>query len=210
MHGFETALSLIRDAVLLLAGSVGYGVAVWFLGLIFIWSGIAKLREPVLTAMAMVDFGVIRSVRPAFGLALGVTELLLAMSLPASLALGEQFHLALLFAAVLLWLFSILIVRSLQSGEKFACYCFGDTDSELSRWTLLRTIALALLATLLFLVRPGPNTLDELGAGETYMFEALAAVSLLATIMLASQVPNLLRWNADPLGAQTSSHEGGE
>jgi len=56
--------------------SYGYGVAIWILAIIFAWSGIAKLWQPTLAARALVDFGVLRRVRPHLGSALGVAELL--------------------------------------------------------------------------------------------------------------------------------------
>jgi hypothetical protein len=54
----------------------------------------------------------------------------------------------------LLWFFVLLIAKSLFSGEDFSCFCLGDADTRLSRLTLVRTAALALLASALALAPP--------------------------------------------------------
>jgi len=193
VNGFESALSLAGDALRVLTEQPGYGISVWFLVWVFAWSGIAKLRRPALAAMAMVDFGVVRHVQPLLGGALGATELLLAFAL----ALGMLSVLFLWIAAILLWLFVILIARSLYAGERFACFCFGNADSQLSRWTLARTSVLALFASALALVTK-PGELYR-GLHEADVLQAIAALSLIGTIVLLSYVPRLLDWNRNPL-----------
>ncbi len=81
VSGFESALSLFVGALGLLTAPSGFGIAVWILAIILAWSGIAKLRRPTLAAVAIVDFGVVRRVRPPLGAALGAGELLLALLL---------------------------------------------------------------------------------------------------------------------------------
>src|ERR671916_2138292 len=81
MNGFESALALFTELFRLVTAPTGYGIAVWILAIIFVWSGVAKLRRPTLAAMAMMDFGVLRRVRPRLGSALGAAELLLALFL---------------------------------------------------------------------------------------------------------------------------------
>src|SRR3712207_435418 len=162
MNGFESARSLFAGALQLLSAPTGYGIGVWVLGIIFTWSGVAKLRRPTLAAMAMMDFGVLRRVRPRLGSALGAAELLLA----EFLATGVLAGIFLPFAAALLWFFALLIARSLLAGEDFACFCFGDGDTRLSGLTLLRTVTLALLATVLAVARPAGTSA---GFGETYV-----------------------------------------
>src|ERR687893_1488760 len=147
MNGFESAFSLFAELLRLLTAPAGYGIAVWILAIIFVWSGVAKLRRPALAAMAMMDFGVLRKVRPRLGSALGAAEVLLALFLVTG-------TLPVLFVPVtagLLWFFVLLIARSLRSGQDFPCFCFGDADSRLSRLTLVRTAALAVLASVLAL-----------------------------------------------------------
>jgi hypothetical protein len=121
VNGFESALSLLAKALHLITAPTGYGIAVWILALVFVWSGVAKLRQPTLAAVAMVDFGVLRRVRPRLGSALGAAGLLLALLLIT----GTLPALFLPVTAGLLWLFVLLIAKSLLSGKDFACFCLG-------------------------------------------------------------------------------------
>jgi Methylamine utilisation protein MauE len=191
MNGFESALSLLANALHLITAPTGYGIAVWILAIVFVWSGVAKLRRPTLAAVAMMDFGVLRRVRPRLGSALGAAELLVALSL----ATGTLPALFLPATAGLLWLFVLLIAKGLLSGKDFACFCFGDSDSRLSRLTLVRTGALALLASVLA-VAPLPYANFD----RTYLLQAISAAAFVGTIVLGGQIARLLRWNRDPYG----------
>ena len=174
-----------------MTGPAGYGIAIWVLAIIFVWSGLAKLRRPALAAMAMNDFGILRRVRPRLGGALGAVELLLALSL----IIGAFPVLILPVTAGLLWFFVLLIARSLWAGKDFSCFCFGDADSRLSRLTLVRTIALALLASALLVVPLRYASFDQI-----YLLQAVSAAALVGAIVLAGRIPRLLRWNKDPYG----------
>jgi hypothetical protein len=189
VNGFESALSLLSEFVYLLRAPAGYGVAIWILTILFVWSGLAKLRRPALAAMAMNDFGVTRGVRPRLGGALGAAELLLALSLVT----GTLQVIFLPLTASLLWFFVLLIAKSLWSGEDFSCFCFGDSASRVSRLTLVRTLALALLASALA-VAPLPYA----GLDQTYVLQAITAAAFVGAIALGGQIPKLLRWNRDP------------
>ena len=191
MNGFESALSLWAKALSLITAPEGYGIAIWFLAIIFVWSGLAKLRRPALAAMALNDFGILRRVRPRLGGALGAVELLLALVLIT----GTLPVVFLPITAGLLWFFVLLIARSLWSGKDFSCFCFGDADARLSRLTLVRTTALALLASALVVV-----PLRYAGFDQFYLLQAISAVALVGAIVLASRIPRLLRWNKDPYG----------
>jgi methylamine utilization protein MauE len=192
VNGFESALSLFAKVLHLVTAPTGYGIAVWVLAIIFVWSGVAKLRQPTLAAKAIMDFGVLRRVRPRLGSALGAAELLLALLLIT----GTLPAVFLPVTAGLLWFFVLLIARSLRTGKDFACFCFGDADSTLSRLTLVRTTALALLASVLA-VAPPPTGMYA-GFSETYVLQAVSAAALVAAIVLGGQIPKLLRWNKDP------------
>lgn len=170
--------------------STPYGLARWFLAGVFAASSIPKLRRPSLAAMAIVDFRVSRRVRPGWGMTLGAFEAILATSLAARIALG----LAMTASALLLWLFAALIARSLLTGQRFACFCFGETDSELSTWSLLRTTGLAVVASIMVpaAVRAQPGA----GFAQRDVVQAIGGLSLLAIVTLVSRVPRLLKWNA--------------
>ena len=191
MNGFGSAVALLVRAFDLVTGPAGYGIAIWVLAIIFVWSGLAKLRRPALAALAMNDFGILRRVRPGLGSALGAMELLLALLLVT----GTLQVVILPVTAGLLWFFVLLIARSLWLGKDFPCFCFGDADSRLSRFTLFRTAALALLATALVVV-----PLRYAGFDQVYLLQAISAAALVGTVVLASRIPSLLRWNRDPYG----------
>jgi Methylamine utilisation protein MauE len=189
MSGFEAAFSLVAELLRLVTAPTGYGIAVWILAIIFVWSGLAKLRRPTLAAMAIVDFGVLRRVRPRLGSALGAAELLLALFLIT----GTIPAIFLPVTAGLLWIFVLLISKNLWSGKDFACFCFGDADSRLSRLTLVRTAALALLASVL-----AAAPLPYAGFSQVYLLQAITAAALVGSMVLGSQIRRLLRWHGDP------------
>src|ERR671933_2280657 len=81
MNGFESAFSIFAELLHLVTAPADYGIAVWILAMIFVWSGVAKLRRPTLAAMAMMDFGILRRIRPRLGSVLGAAEVLVALSL---------------------------------------------------------------------------------------------------------------------------------
>jgi hypothetical protein len=195
VNGFGSAIDLLTKAFDLVTGPAGYGIAIWVLAIIFVWSGLAKLRRPALAAMAMNDFGILRRVRPGLGSALGAVELLLAFSLIT----GTLVVVILPVTAGLLWFFVLLIARSLWLGKDFSCFCFGDADSRLSRLTLVRTTALALLASTLVVV-----PLQYAGFDQIYLLQAISAAALVGSIVLASRIPKLLRWNKDPYGLENT------
>jgi uncharacterized membrane protein YphA (DoxX/SURF4 family) len=190
MNGFEALLALVHDLYHLLTGAPGYGIVRWFLAFVFAWSGVVKLRNPVLAAMAMVDFAVVPHVYPLLGRLLGAFEFLLALALAFNLLSRP----ALWVAFLLLVLFTLLIGRSLWAGDKFACFCFGETDSSLSGWTLARTGALALLAGAAASV-PAPSDLNQ--DFQTGVFQVTIALSLLGVIVLAASLPRLIAWGSD-------------
>jgi hypothetical protein len=195
VNGFGSAVALLAQVFDLVTGPAGYGIAIWVLAIVFVWSGLAKLRRPALAAMAMNDFGILRRVRPGLGRALGAVELLLALSLIT----GTLLVVVLPVTAALLWFFVLLIARSLWLGKDFSCFCFGDADSRLSRVTLVRTTVLALLASALVVV-----PLRYAGFDQVYLLQAISAAALVGAIVLASRIPNLLRWNKNPYGLENT------
>jgi len=195
VNGFGSVVALLAQVFDLVTGPAGYGIAVWVLAIIFVWSGLAKLHRPALAAMAINDFGILRRVRPNLGRALGAVELLLALSLLT----GTLRVVMLPITAGLLWFFVLLIARSLWLGKDFSCFCFGDADSRLSRFTLVRTIALALLASALALV-----PLRYAGFDQVYLLQAISAAAFVGAIVLASRIPKLLRWNKNPYGLENT------
>jgi len=81
----------LGDVLHLITAPAVYGIAVWILAIVFVRSGVAKLRRPGLAAMAMQDFGVLRQIRPRLGSALGAAELLLALAPLPYAGLGQRY-----------------------------------------------------------------------------------------------------------------------
>jgi len=189
MNGFENLLILLRDFYHFLTGATGYGIVMWLLAFVFAWSGITKLRQPLLAAMAMVDFGVVRRVQPVLGYLLGAVETLLALGLAFKLL--PRLTLSITF--FLLCVFTLLIARSLWRGEDFACFCFGESDSKLSKWTLARTGSIALFAG----IATTPTPPDLYQGFQANVFQGVLAISILGTITLLTHLPRLMAWGKD-------------
>ncbi len=199
MGGFAALGTLARVAGEILADPATSGIARWFLVAIFVVSGLAKVRHPALAALAMVDFGVARRVRPPLGLLVGLAELGLAAALALGIWAGPLVRPTAIVAAGVLWLFALLIARSLRAGDRFACFCFGESDDRLSALTLVRTAGLAFLATGLGLVDTTLTGSADAGATGVQLATALA---LLGAIVLGGHVPALWRMSGEEPGAR--------
>lgn len=168
------------------------GAAVWLLAMVFAWSGTSKVMRPRLAALAMVDFRIASRPRVTFGLALGVTEVAVAVAM----ASGVAERLALGVASSLLIVSAALLVNSLRSGRRFPCRCFGGDEDPISYATLSRTGGLAMLAVVLWAFSWGRFTAPQPLGGSIHL-QLVAAAALLATAVLASRVGSLLSWNAE-------------
>jgi hypothetical protein len=141
----------------------------------------------------MVDFGLGRAVHPLFGRLAGIGESLLAAGILTTLTTNVSGGEILFGAAVILWIFVFLIARSLTRGERFPCFCFGDPQSNLSVFTLLRSLALAILASsAASQAMPAPAIPPE-----DLALDALSAAAILGLYLLGGRIPALLRWNGD-------------
>lgn len=184
MHGFATLLEKLIGIGTALLTQDGAIVALWFLSAVFLLSGTAKLRRPDLAAVAMVEFGVLQEVRPKAGAAVGLADVGIAGLLafgPATVALG--------LASTLLWFFVVLIAHQLYLGRAFACFCFGEAEDKLSRLTLARTLALAIVATLYALSSPAGLARVT---PETYL-AAISGTAMLGIALLLGAVPSLMK-----------------
>lgn len=192
MGGLETSALLVRALLQAFTDPDVAGIGVWMLALVFTWSAVAKLRRPRLGAVAMRDFGVVSSTHPAYGVALGMVELSLAVML--MLKVHSTWVLA--ASAALLGAFAALIARSLLRRERFDCFCFGESGEGLSRLTLIRTTALAVMATALAFAADSNfsgSVLHQVDA-----LQVVSAAALIGVLVLGSKLPRLLGWNRDP------------
>lgn len=198
MNGFSAVISLTLSVITVLREPVAVRATLYFLSGVFLISGISKIRRPELVAMSMVDFGIADAVHPRFGRGFGALELMLAVMLvPSGLWSGRLSWLTPTAVAMLLWSFVVLLARSLISGHRFPCHCFGNDESALSGWTLGRTIVLAGAATLAALETrtTGANP----GAAEAIL-ELICAMAALSVVGLGQRLGGLLRWNQQSRG----------
>lgn len=190
MGGLSVTLQALEELLQPFARDLA-GVAIWSLGLLFLWSGWIKLRAPDRAATAMVEFRVAKTARRELGLLLGSTELALGLLLlvaPGLLVWTTA-------VAVLLWVFVALIARSLLRGGRFACFCFGEADTKISVITLLRTVVLALMSSLV------AWAVARFGAGHSVwgqaaLLQLLSAATLIACVALLSKIRQLVTIDA--------------
>lgn len=195
MDGFSAALVFLGEAFGATRRPSVAGIAAFLLAAVFLLSGVPKLRRPALAAMAIVDFGIGRHVRPLLGLTLGAAEVGLGVLLLFSGRLGLG------LAAPVLWLFALLIGRSLFRGERFACFCFGDGGSAMSWRTLVRTLALAALASIAATAGAAPAQFSP----SDRLLQATIAAALLGASALFVRVVDLVRLSGASLRALQES-----
>jgi hypothetical protein len=184
--GGGRGISAIFDA---LADQAVFGCLALLLALVFVASAVPKLRKPELAALAIVDFGVTRRAYRQAGLGLGVAEFILAIALAVSAAVESSARAVPAACAVfLLWAFVGLIARALRSPERFSCQCFGSSD-PVSTTTLIRTVSLAVAATLLLISAFGSVATPT---AEQWFLELAIAASALGIAALSVRLPDAL------------------
>lgn len=196
MGGLETLGEAARDVVAWLARPEPATVLTWLLAAVFAWSGAVKVARPTRAALALLDFGLVRRVRPRLGLAAGGFELGLAALLVAGFASDALVPVGAGAAAATLALFAALIARGLARGERFACFCFGDASEPLSWRTLARAVALGVAACFVAVASPA---LAGQAAGAVAL-GAVVAASCGGLLVIAALCRRLVRWNRDPFG----------
>jgi hypothetical protein len=169
--------------VLMLEGTAGFATAVGmgFLAAVFLASGAAKVQHPITAALAMVRFGLTRSVNVWMGRAAGGIEIAVAAAIVLSPSPGPP----LTAACLLLLLFVALIARALARGERFPCACFGKHGSPISTSTLTRTVLLLILSLGCLVMAARAAAPPEIG--ERLLALCVGAV-LVALIALALEV----------------------
>ncbi|MDQ3936002.1 MAG: hypothetical protein M3340_15380 [Actinomycetota bacterium] len=195
MNGLESLVDGVTEGFRWLTGPEGSAVGAWFLAGVFAWSGIAKARAPELAAMAMTDFGVLRRPSARAGVALAAGEILLAILLAvAAVTLGSVALAVFAAATALLLSFVVLIASNVARGRRTPCACFGNADETVSGRSLLRTGALAALASVLLLGGP-PHDVDQ----GLYVLasEAVLAASALGTAVTLGLLLRLARLAGD-------------
>jgi hypothetical protein len=169
-----------------------FDAAAYVVSLVFLWSGSAKIRKPELAGLAIQMFGLTRRPSRRLGLALGLSESALGIAVASRM----RDEVVLGAAALVLWSFTILLCRSLIRGDRHACFCFGTSDSRVSLATLLRTVALAAIATGLTV---WASSVAPATAVAVRTLEVVIASSLLALAALLVNGRKLWLTSADDL-----------
>jgi len=184
--GFDT----LGEAANGLSNQAAFSAGAWALALVFLASAVPKLRKPELAAMAMVDFGVITKPRPIAGTALGAGEVALALALSLAACGGSTVIrvVPVALAAGALWVFSVLILRSLRSSDRFECFCFGE-GGEISGATLARTSAMAVVASVFAVA--APSVPSGVPGAEAALLSLIVAASVLGVTALLSTLPTI-------------------
>lgn len=204
MGGFE----LLWDGLVSFASSDAHHVGMAAVALTLCWSGGSKLHRPEAAAWAMVDFKVLRRVRPGSARLLGLAEIVIGAALVAGLTTGGALATVTAGAAAALFgVFTAVIGRSLRRGEAFDCACFGAGPSRLSRLTLLRAAGLCVLAGALATAaaQAGP-----VGGPSELTLVFVAATAVVALLPMLAALGPLVRLNADPFGRDRRLYESWE
>lgn len=180
MRTLLEALDALRDA------SVGGAIAA-ILGSVLLLSGGIKLRNPLPAAIALVNFGVARRVRPAWAYILGGLEVTVGLSLILRIAWPVPALAALtMFAG-----FFTAIASALLMKRQLECACFGEANAPLGLPTLARAVLLVGLS-----VMATAASLQPLSSQDA-LSETVTGVALLAILVLLSAAWRLRRLNQE-------------
>jgi hypothetical protein len=191
VNGLNSLLDLLRDVGSTFGDADTQAVALWFLAIVFAWSGSAKIRAPALAALALVDFRLAKHARLRWGRLTGIAEVALSALLAAGVIVGPPLSvLALAAACIVLTGFTVLIGRGLLAGERFPCACFGKAETKLSAFTLVRTGALASVSGGLLAAM---NAQDPAGHPREWALQLLVSAGTLALFVHAGHVMSLVK-----------------
>jgi hypothetical protein len=117
------------------------------LGLVFLATGIAKVRTPAANAHAAELLSVPRALAKPIGYTLAPIEIICGLGLLVTATAAWVAAVALLLLAT----FTVLVLGNLVSGRRPSCGCFGIVSREPIGWlTVMRNLALIAVAALLF------------------------------------------------------------
>lgn len=185
MHGFQLVAAFVSQAVDWLNRAHAPEAAMLLVAGAFVLGGWAKTRRPLLAALAVVEFGVLKRASPAAGLMVGLAEIALGIAL----VLPDSRFVAQSAAVVLLWTFAALLVRQLILHRDAPCFCFGQADEPLTWWTVARTGGLAVAIT--YATFAGLVTASGNASWSVFALSVVSAVALLASYGLLAHLPRL-------------------
>ena len=168
------------------------------LGWIFALSGLAKIARPGESALALVNFRVIRRYHRMNGLILGAAECLLAIVVLVSLSNRILTVLSLFVLMAVFLVLARLVSLALARGESFACACFGTAGKTISARIQHRSVLLAAVAGVSGVVA----AVQGVDISQPLLMLVLGG-SLVSLGALTWQLPVLLRQNAEPIGSSS-------
>lgn len=156
------------------------------LAVVLVVAAITKLRDRRGTAEAAVHLGVPERAAPSTAALLPLAEAGCAvlLLLPSTARVGGA------AAAALFGVFTVLIVRTLRSGARPACHCFGQlSDEPIGAGTVVRNVALVVVAGIVAIAGASSSSVAEaveeasasaaLDAGAVVLLGLLTAVVVL-------------------------------
>jgi len=172
------------------------------LALVFIAAAMGKLREPAVVAEAVREFGVVPERRVHT-----VTRWLPRVELGCGLLLTAGLFLrpVAVLVGVLLIGFTVVLVRSLLTGQRIDCGCFGTASRRRATWwTVVRNGALLLGATSLLnspvMVLSVDSWRTSTSAAMTNSDAMAMIIATTATLLAASLAMELMRLRRNQRG----------
>ncbi len=125
----------------------------WCLAAVFVWSGVAKLKDPGGFAVIIDAFGLLPT-----PVCLPAATILAAGEVILGLALALSVRGAMTASAALLVLFILVLAHGIRMGLDIDCGCFGPRSPEQAAFhdlgSALRRDLVLLVLTILALLRP--------------------------------------------------------
>jgi putative oxidoreductase len=118
------------------------------LGALFVFAGVAKLRDPTAFATEIANYRLVPSLAPYLATTLPTVELVVGVALVVGPLLWRRA--AAVAAMALLAMFTVAVVHVVRSGINVECGCFGGSSGPVSGWTVARDLALLAAAAFVF------------------------------------------------------------
>lgn len=122
------------------------------LGALFVFAGLAKLRDPTGFATEIANYRLMPELAPYLAIALPAIEVVLGVCLLVGPALWRRA--AALATGLLLIVFTIAVAQVVARGINVDCGCFGGSSGPVTGLTLARDLLLLGATALLFFMTP--------------------------------------------------------
>jgi len=125
------------------------------LGGLFVFAGVAKLRDPSGFATEITNYHLLPSLAPWLAVSLPTAEL----AIGAALLVGTRpwLRAGALAAAALLAVFTVAVAQVVARGIDVSCGCFGSESGPVTIVTVFRDVALLASAAMLLYLSPASD-----------------------------------------------------